>query len=93
MRKVILIMAMMSILGGCGDGGSGDGTGDTPVSEAQADSTLNPFFTEWDGPFGTPPFEKIEQGHYEPAFMRGMADHKAEIAAIARGAEFPSPAL
>ena len=90
MRKVILIMAMMSILGGCGDGGSGEGTGDVTTTDAQADSLSNPFFTEWDGPFGTPPFDRIEQAHYEPAFMRGMADHNAEIAAIARDPEYPT---
>ncbi len=90
MRKVILIMAMMSILGGCGDGGSSGGTGDAATTEARADSTLNPFFTEWDGPFGTPPFGEIELSHYEPAFMRGMADHKAEITAIARGGDYPT---
>jgi len=45
MRKVILIMAMMSILGGCGDGGSGEGTGDVTTTDAQADSLSNPFFT------------------------------------------------
>ena len=90
MRKVLLIMAMMSILGGCGDYGSGDETSDTTVSKAQVDSTQNPFFTEWDGPFGTPPFDRIELAHYEPAFMRGMAEHNEEIAAIARGAEFPT---
>jgi len=90
MRKVILIMALMSILGGCGDYGSSDGTGDTTVSKAKADSTQNPFFTEWDGPFGTPPFDKIELAHYEPAFLRGMAEHNEEIAVIARGADFPT---
>ena len=49
-----------------------------------------PFFTEWDAPFGTPPFDQIEIDHYEPAMMRGMAEHKAEIAAIARNPEFPN---
>ncbi len=89
MRKVILIMAMMSILGGCADDGSGDGTSDTTASDAAADSVRNPFFTEWDGPFGTPPFDRIEIAHYEPAMMRGMAVHRAEIAAIARHPDFP----
>ena len=89
MRKVILIMAMISILGGCTDDGSGDGTDDTAAGGAAADSVRNPFFTEWDGPFGTPPFDRIEIGHYEPAIMQGMAEHRTEIAAIARHPEFP----
>jgi peptidyl-dipeptidase Dcp len=85
MRKVILIMAMMSIMGGCAD----DETSDTTASGAAADSVRNPFFTEWDGPFGTPPFDRIEIPHYEPAIMRGMAEHQAEIAVIARHPGFP----
>ncbi|MCK9995532.1 MAG: M3 family metallopeptidase [Candidatus Krumholzibacteria bacterium] len=88
MRKVILIMAMMSILGGCGDGGTGDESADT--ADAPADSVYNPFFVEWDGVFGTPPFDKIEIAHYEPAMMRGMAEHQAEITEIARGSEYPN---
>ncbi len=88
MRKVILIMAMMSILGGCTDDGSGDSSADTAGVSA-ADSLRNPFFTEWDGPFGTPPFDRIEISDYEPAIMRGMAEHRNEIAAIARHPEFP----
>jgi peptidyl-dipeptidase Dcp len=95
-------MVMMSIMGGCseygsgdgsGDGsgnGSGDGNADTAAGAAQADSVQNPFFTSWDGPFGTPPFDEIEIVHYEPATMRGMAEHKAEIADIARNPEFPN---
>ncbi|MEN8007005.1 MAG: M3 family metallopeptidase [Candidatus Krumholzibacteriota bacterium] len=88
MRKVVLIMAMMSILGGCADDGSGGGSTDTAATTAE--TVQNPFFEEWDGPFGTPPFDKIEIAHYEPAMMRGMADHKKEIAAIARHPEFPN---
>jgi peptidyl-dipeptidase Dcp len=87
MRKVILIMAMTSILGGCFGEGSDDEAAET--ASAPADTVTNPFFMEWDGPFGTPPFDKIEIAHFEPAMMRGMADHKAEIAAIARNPEFP----
>ena len=26
----------------------------------------NPFLTEWDTPFGTPPFDKIKTEHYMP---------------------------
>ena len=87
MRKVFLIMAMMSFMGGCFGNDSGN---HSDAGTASADSVDNPFFTEWDGPFGTPPFDRIKVEHYEPAMMRGMADHKAEIAAIARNPEFPN---
>ena len=32
----------------------------------------NPFFTQWDTPFGVPPFDKIRAEHFMPAFERGM---------------------
>ena len=42
----------------------------------------NPFFTPWTTPFGAPPFDRIEDGHYAPALERGMREHDADIAAI-----------
>jgi len=51
----------------------------------------NPFFTEWKTPFGTPPFNKInEKVHYLPAFEEGMAQHQKEIEAIVNNAEAPT---
>jgi peptidyl-dipeptidase Dcp len=43
----------------------------------------NPFFAESPLPYGMPPFDLIENEHYVPAFERGMAEHLAEIEAIA----------
>ena len=42
----------------------------------------NPFFTEWTTQFGAPPFEKIMNRHYLPAFIEGMKQHKVEIKMI-----------
>jgi len=44
--------------------------------------TGNPFFTNWDTPFGMPPFDQIRPEHFPPAFDRGMDEQIAEIAAI-----------
>jgi peptidyl-dipeptidase Dcp len=44
--------------------------------------TENPFFTDWDTPFGMPPFDRIRPEHFPPAFDRGMDGHIAEITAI-----------
>ena len=68
MRKAILIMALFSVIGG-------------GANLAQA-ATDNPFFETWETPFGTPPFDKIEIGHFEPAIIKGMQQHDAEIATI-----------
>ena len=43
----------------------------------------NPFFADWTGPFGVPPFARIRPEHFEPAYERGFAEHLAEIEAIA----------
>jgi len=32
----------------------------------------NPFLTEWDTPFETPPFDKIKTEHYLPAFKEAI---------------------
>src|SRR3954470_6005755 len=50
----------------------------------------NPFFTTWDTPFELPPFAAIRPEHFPPAFDRAMAEHEAEIAAIAGSAETAS---
>lgn len=42
----------------------------------------NPFLSEWDTPFGIPPFEQIEESDYIPAIEAGIEQHKAEIAQI-----------
>lgn len=48
------------------------------------------FFTEFDTPFGTPPFDRIEFADYRPAFLAGMKEQTAEIEAIANNTEAPT---
>ncbi|HEY9412630.1 MAG TPA: M3 family metallopeptidase [Jiangellaceae bacterium] len=43
----------------------------------------NPFLSPSDLPYQLPPFERIDIGHYAPAFDHGMAEQRAEIEAIA----------
>lgn len=50
----------------------------------------NPFFERWSTPFGLPPFDRIRPEHFPPAFDAAMAEHLAEIAAIARNPQPPS---
>ena len=45
-------------------------------------STPNPFLTEWDTPYGIPPFDKIKVSHYIPAIEAGIKEQAAEIEAI-----------
>jgi peptidyl-dipeptidase Dcp len=50
----------------------------------------NPFLGAWTTPFETPPFEKIKEAHYLPAFEAGMAEQKKEIAAITADPAVPT---
>lgn len=50
----------------------------------------NPFFEEFDTPFGLPPFELISTEHFVPAFEKGIAEQKAEIEAIVNNVELAS---
>jgi peptidyl-dipeptidase Dcp len=50
----------------------------------------NPFFTDFDTPYGVPPFEHIENHHYLPAFEEGMTLHNTEIDAITSNTDEPT---
>lgn len=50
----------------------------------------NPFFSEYDTPFGVPPFDKIHEEHYMPAFKKGIELHSKEIDSIANNTEEPT---
>jgi peptidyl-dipeptidase Dcp len=43
----------------------------------------NPLLAPWDAPFGLPPFDRIEEAHFRPAFATAMAENLSEIEAIA----------
>jgi peptidyl-dipeptidase Dcp len=47
----------------------------------------NPFFSDYTTPFQVPPFDKIKEAHYLPAFEEGMAQEVAEIEAIKANTE------
>jgi peptidyl-dipeptidase Dcp len=60
------------------------GTATMPDSSPAA---ANPFFAKSTLPYQLPPFDKIKDEHYRPAFDKGMADHLVEIQAIASNPE------
>src|ERR1700680_5036514 len=57
---------------------------------ASAAGSDNPFFAQWPGPFGVPPFGAIRPEHFQPAFERAFAAHQAEVAAIAADPAAPT---
>lgn len=50
----------------------------------------NPLFEAWDTPFATPPFDRIEARHFDPAFTHAMAIHRENIRAIATHYDAPT---
>jgi peptidyl-dipeptidase Dcp len=50
----------------------------------------NPFFVQWDTPFGVPPFDKIKNKHYLPAFKEAIRQDNAEIRIIVNNSEEPT---
>ena len=50
----------------------------------------NPFYTESDLYMKYPPFDKVKNEHYRPAFKKGMEKHMVEIEAIANNIDSPT---
>jgi len=69
------------------------GLGLSSCQEEASDSNLdqsNPFFTEYETPFGVPPFDLIKSEHYMPAFVEGMAQQIIEIDEIVNNTKKPT---
>ena len=64
--------------------------GNAPNAAAQEEMADNPFFAESPLPYQLPPFDRVDDAHYQPAFERGMADQIAEIEAIAGSSDPPT---
>ncbi len=98
MKKLIIATAICSIvLTSCGDKPeesvqtqAGPAPEVAKTEESQEKLETNPFFSEYETPFGIPPFDKIENKHYLPAFEKGIAEAKAEILSIANNPDEPT---
>jgi peptidyl-dipeptidase Dcp len=56
----------------------------------QSSIDANPLLEAWTGPFEAPPFERIEPGHFRPAFEAALREARAEIDAVAANPEPPT---
>ena len=61
-----------------------------PFMANAGEITINPFFKESPLYLNYPPFDRIENSHYLPAFERGMAEQLAELEEIANQADAPT---
>ena len=55
-----------------------------------AQKEQNPFFSEYQTPFQTPPFAQIKEPHFLPAFQKGMEQQQQEVQAIVQNPESPT---
>jgi len=78
--KKLLFIAVILFVAAC----------QTEPEQKDGQASENPFFQEWDTPFGVPPFKQIKDEHYMPAFKKGMEDNLAEIDAIVNNADAPT---
>lgn len=60
------------------------------AASCKKESCENPFYCEWDTPFGVPPFDQIKFEHFKPAFLKGMEEEMAEVNAIINSTEEPT---
>jgi peptidyl-dipeptidase Dcp len=58
--------------------------------EKQVSLSNNPFLGEYNTPFNVPPFDKIKDEHYRPAFEEALHQHNAEIDSIVNNTEAPT---
>ena len=81
---------MMMILSGCATS-SENAFSPKPGQLSKMEATgTNPFYQESTLYFKYPPFDKIKNAHYAPAFEKGMAEQLAEIEGIADQSDAPT---
>ena len=57
---------------------------------AGASAEGNPLLAEWETPFGVPPFDRIKEEHFLPAYHEAIARQREEAQAIAKNTAAPS---
>lgn len=60
------------------------------VAMTACNNRVNPFLTEWDTPYGIPPFDKIQPADFIPAIQAGIEQQNAEIDAITSNPDAPT---
>jgi peptidyl-dipeptidase Dcp len=58
--------------------------------EEQETMEVNPLLSEFDTPFGVPPFDTIKEEHYLPAFKEAMGQQQQEIEEIVANPDAPT---
>jgi len=84
-RSVLALGLMLAVFtAACSSPDPSSNTAETMATDS------NPFVNESTLYFKLPPFNRIDDSHYAPAFERGMVDQIAEIESIANSSEEPT---
>lgn len=75
MKKYIFVLSLLILIASCCKKGTGRD---------------NPFFSEFNTPYGVPPFDQIKTDYYIPAFVEGIRQNIIEITAIVNNSEQPT---
>jgi peptidyl-dipeptidase Dcp len=76
MKNIVLLLSLLAII---------------IINSCQStDLQDNPLLTEFNTPFGVPPFNEIDNEHFLPAIKEGIRQHKIEIEEIINNAEPPT---
>ncbi len=81
-NKILYFLAVFFVLLSCQTKEKNDKTMNS--------SKQNPLLTEWNTPFGVPPFDKIKSEDYLPALKKGVEEKRADIEAIINNKERPT---
>ncbi|WP_068545627.1 M3 family metallopeptidase [Thalassotalea crassostreae] len=88
--SILTPIALVVALAGCSEGSNTNANDTTKVEQSVSVEVTNPFYQEWDTPFGMPPFEQIKLEHYKPAMEKGIEQVKEQIATITNNPDAPT---
>ncbi len=91
MKKAFIGILAASVLMACADKSESPPSSKADSSaEKMAHSGANPLLEPWDTPYGIPPFDKIEDQHFRPAFDEAMKTLREEVDGIAGNEQAPT---
>ena len=76
MKNWMLVMALGVLIASC-------------VNEKKTTKEMNPFYETYSAPYSVPPFDKILNKHFLPAFREGISEHNKDIDQIVNNMAAP----
>ena len=76
MKNWMLVMALGVLIASC-------------VNEKKTTKEMNPFYETYSAPYSVPPFDKILNKHFLPAFREGISQHNKDIDQIVNNMAAP----